>query len=143
MTILSRTETVTIDAPAEVVYDLVSDITRMGEWSPVCVGGEWDDPDRAGEPGQWFTGHNRLPEREWQTRCQVETAEPGREFTWTVGEQYVRWGYHLEQTPTGTALTERWAFLPAGLAMFRERFGDQAEEGMPRPLAAIKDTAEG
>ena len=23
-----------IDAPPEVIYDLVSDVTRMGEWSP-------------------------------------------------------------------------------------------------------------
>jgi len=26
-----------VDAPAEVVYDLVADLPRMGRWSPECT----------------------------------------------------------------------------------------------------------
>jgi uncharacterized protein YndB with AHSA1/START domain len=30
--------TVVVDAPPERVYELVSDVTRMGDWSPECKG---------------------------------------------------------------------------------------------------------
>jgi hypothetical protein len=33
----------TVAAPAAAVYELVSDITRYGEWSPENVGGTWLD----------------------------------------------------------------------------------------------------
>ena len=36
-------ESIRVEASAEAVYDLVSDITRTGEWSPVCVSCWWDD----------------------------------------------------------------------------------------------------
>jgi hypothetical protein len=59
----------------------------------------------------------------------------------------------LEPVAGGTRLTESWAFLPRGLAGFRERFGDDADaqiaarteaahRGIPETLAAIKRTAE-
>jgi ribosome-associated toxin RatA of RatAB toxin-antitoxin module len=33
--------TVHINAPPEKVYALVTDVSRMGEWSPECVRAEW------------------------------------------------------------------------------------------------------
>ena len=65
-----HTETVTIAASPEEVYDLVSDVTRMGEWSPVATAGEWLDDDRT-----WFLGTNTIPERTWQTKCKVISAD--------------------------------------------------------------------
>ena len=38
-----HTETITIAASPEAAYELVADITRMGEWSPVVTEGEWLD----------------------------------------------------------------------------------------------------
>ncbi len=75
-------ESLTVQASAQTLYDLVSDITRTGEWSPVCTSCWWDDEANAGQPGAWFTGHNELPHRSWETRSQVVAAEPGREFAW-------------------------------------------------------------
>lgn len=137
------------------VYDLVSDVTRTGEWSPICHTCEWDTPPGPGGPavGATFTGHNRTPDREWQTRSTVVAAERGREFAWMVGEGYVRWGYLLEQVEGGTRLTETWEFRPAGQLMFAERYGDDAarqieirtkaaHEGIPATLAALKRVAE-
>jgi len=60
---------------------------------------------------------------------------------------------HLRAYGEGSLLTEEWIFLPAGIAGFRERFGDQAdaeiekrraaaESGIPATLAAIKKAAE-
>lgn len=146
-------ESVTIKASAQTVYDIVSDITRTGEWSPVCTSCWWDDQANAGEVGAWFTGRNVLPERTWETRSQVVSAEPGREFAWVVGGKFVRWGYTLTEVDAGTVLTESWELLPEGITMFGEKYGDQAPaqiadrtqqalSGIPKTLSAIKEIAE-
>ena len=146
-------DSVTVNASAETLYDLVSDITRTGEWSPVCKACWWDDEADAGQPGAWFTGRNELPHRTWETRSQVVAADRGREFAWMVGGKYVRWGFTLSPAAAGTVLTESWEFLPDGLAMFREKYGadadaqiadrtQQALDGIPATLAAIKRIAE-
>ena len=151
--IRSHQESVTVEASAETLYDMVSDITRTGEWSPVCTSCRWDDDAEAGRVGAWFTGHNELRQRTWETRSEVVAVERGREFAWVVGGSFVRWGFTLAPVETGTALTESWEFLPAGIAMFEEKFGDaahaqitdrteQALDGIPKTLAAIKRIAE-
>lgn len=152
----SRTHTasITVKATPEALYDLVSDVTRTGEWSPICTSCWWDDPAEAGRVGAWFTGHNEIPERTWETRSQVVAADRGREFAWLVGRGYVRWSFVLEPDGEGTTLTEDWQFLPAGLAMFYDKYADraaaeidartrQAHDGIPRTLEAIKRIAEG
>jgi hypothetical protein len=146
-------ESVTVNASAQDVYDIVSDITRTGEWSPVCTSCWWDDEASAGAVGAWFTGRNVLPERTWETRSQVVSADPGREFAWVVGGKFVRWGYTLTAVDAGTVLTETWEFLPEGIAMFGEKYGEEAAaqianrtqhalDGIPKTLAAIKLIAE-
>ncbi|WP_298255241.1 SRPBCC family protein [uncultured Arthrobacter sp.] len=146
-------QSVTVQASADAVYHLVSDITRTGEWSPVCTRCWWDDDAEAGRVGAWFTGHNELPHRTWETRSKVLAAVPGLEFAWAVGGDRVRWGYTLTPAGTGTTLTESWDFLPGGIAFFEEKFGDdaaaeiadrtrQALDGIPTTLAAIKRIAE-
>lgn len=151
--IRTHTESMKVDASAEALYDLVSDITRTGEWSPVCTSCWWDDEATAGRVGAWFTGRNELPHRTWETRSVVVAAEHGHEFAWVVGGSFVRWGFALAPAQTGTTLIESWEFLPAGIAMFEEKFGDdamaqitdrtqQALAGIPRTLAAIKRIAE-
>ena len=151
--IRSHQETVTVEVSAEKLYDVVSDITRTGEWSPICTCCWWDDEVEAGQVGAWFTGHNELPERTWETRSQVVAAERGREFAWVVGGNFVRWGFTLAPVGMGTALTESWEFLPGGIAMFHEKFGDdarvqiadrtqQALDSIPKTLRAIKRIAE-
>lgn len=80
-------------------------------------------------------------------------AERGREFAWVVGGRFVRWGFVLTPADNGTTLTETWEFLPEGIAMFGEKYGDEADAqiaertqqalaGIPKTLAAIKRIAE-
>ncbi|MDE8588323.1 SRPBCC family protein [Arthrobacter sp. NQ4] len=146
-------ESVTVQASAETLYDLVSDVTRTGEWSPVCTSCWWDDEASAGQAGAWFTGRNEIPGRTWETRSQVVAAERAREFVWVVGGRFVRWGFTMTPADNGTTLTESWEFLPEGIAMFREKYGDDADaqitertqqalDGIPKTLAAIKRIAE-
>ena len=143
---------VVVAVPPQQLYDLVSDVTRTGEWSPTCAACWWDE-GAGPRVGSWFTGRNVTPERTWETRSQVVAAEPGREFAWKVGGRYARWAYLLEPVEGGTRLTEAWEFLPEGLALFEERYGDDAaaqvaertraaHRGIPVTLARIKEIAE-
>ncbi len=131
---------------------MVADVTRMGDWSPVCKECWWDDGASAAV-GSWFTGRNELPDRTWETRCEVVVANRGREFAFVVGGSYTRWGYTFTPVEGGTRITESWEFLPGGAAMFEERFGadaqaqlanraEAARSGIPITLAAIKRAAE-
>lgn len=145
---------VVIDRPAEELYDLVSDVTRTGEWSPICQACWWDEPARGAVVGAMFTGRNVTPDRTWETRSQVVAAERGREFAWEVANGWVRWAYTLAPADgSGTTLTESWEFTPAGLAGFAEKYGadadaqigdrtEAAHSGIPATLAAIKRIAE-
>jgi len=145
-------DSVHIAREPQVVYDLVSDVTRTGEWSPICRACWWDDGDGP-RAGAWFTGRNETPDRVWESRSQVETAEPGREFSWLVGKGYVRWSYTMAAVDGGTELTESWHFLPAGITRFHKGYGAEADReirirteaalaGIPVTLAAIKRIAE-
>src|SRR5687768_11417637 len=92
-----HSDSITIDRPPEDVYAIVSDVTRIGELSPVCKSGAWDDPAQAGQVGATFTGHNAIGDITWDTHCKVVAAEPGREFTFINegpdgGVELVRWG---------------------------------------------------
>jgi len=152
MSSLSHSESILVARSAESLYDMVSDVTRIGEWSPVCAACWWDEGDSA-QVGAWFTGRNELPERTWETRSEVVVAESGKEFAFIVGGSFARWGYTFVPVEHGTRVTESWAFLPAGIAMFKEKYGATAEaeiaartkaahEGIPVTLAAIKRAAE-
>src|SRR5277367_5507665 len=125
MVSLRHAESVVIARPAEAVYDMISDVTRMGEWSPVCTGCWWDEGESL-RVGAWFTGRNVTPDREWETRSEVVVANRGRAFAFVVGGAWTRWSYSFEATDDGTVVTESWEFLPGGIARFEERFGEDA-----------------
>lgn len=154
MTDLEFSDAIHVALLPEQVYALVSDITRMGEWSPVCKACWWEDGGGP-EVGAWFVGRNITPERTWETRSQVVAADAGREFAWEVNGGWVRWGFTMAAADdqAGTRLTQSWVFLPKGIAGFYERFGEAAEveiakrseaakSGIPATLAAIRQTAE-
>ena len=144
----------TIAAPPEVVYDLVADITRMGEWSPVATGGHYD------EDGDWFTGTNAIGDYTWETRCRVDRAERGEAFVFVNhgvagNHEMVRWGYTFRPTADGTEVTQTWEVLPDYEAAFAaeddpgmtleqrlDLMGDLARSGMPETLANLKQAAE-
>ena len=152
MSNLSYSDSILVASSAECLYDMVSDVTRIGEWSPVCKACWWDEGSSA-RAGDWFTGSNTTADRTWETRSEVVVAERGREFAFVVGGSYVRWGYTFAAVGEGTRVTESWEFLPGGIAMFKEKFGADAQtqissrtkaahDGIPVTLAALKRTAE-
>ena len=111
MTELTLSDSIVVSVPPGELYALVSDVTRMGEWSPICKACWWDD---GGGPhvGAWFTGRNETPERTWETRSQVVAADPGRKFGWQVNNGWVHWEYAFESEGGGTRLTEHGVMVP-------------------------------
>ena len=149
-TLAYRDASVDISAAPDAVYALVSDIARMGEWSPEATGGEWLDGG-TGNVGDRFEGHNRSGEREWTRECEVAKADPGQDFTFVVGGVEANctwWSYEMKPSATGTTLTERWWIVnktPALQAATPEQFASRVDmtQGMlVNTLASIKATAE-
>ncbi len=142
---------VTIDATPEQVWELVTDITRMGEWSPENTGGRW--LGRAGGPavGARFIGFNARGWLRWPTRCRVVECERPLRFAFTVAESAMTWGWRLDPDGAGTRLTQ-WRehtatpnaavkALAASGVLGRDR-ETLMVDGMHRTLARLKAHAE-
>lgn len=97
---------------ADQVWDLVTDITRIGEFSPETFEAEWLGGASGPETGARFRGHVRRNGRGpvYWTVCTVVTCVPGREFAFTVagpgGRTVNTWRYRLENGAAGTDVTE-------------------------------------
>ena len=72
---------VVVDAPIDAVWDVVRDVTRVGEWSHECVSASWLGGATAAVPGARFRGRNRQGLLRWGRVCEVSAAEP-YEFIW-------------------------------------------------------------
>lgn len=142
--------TTTIAAPPERVHAMVSDVTRMGEWSPECVRCDWLDDDRTR-----FKGYNRKGFARWSTTATVVANEPGREFTFDVtslfGVPVARWSYRFEPAADGgTLVTESWEDRRSvilkpitGAAIGVLDRATHNRKGMEETLARVKAAAEG
>lgn len=111
------TESITIKAAPEDIFDLVSDVTRMGEWSPEATGAT----GVAGslQVGDRFTGWNKRGPVRWFTMNTVRASERGAEFEWDTdfGPLPVsRWRYDFEDVGDGTTrVVETWLDRRQGL----------------------------
>ncbi len=139
-----------VDASPEVVYAAVSDVRRMGEWSPETMKCEWLDGANGPAVGAHFKGTNKRGFATWSTKPTVVAADPGREFAFDVGSD-TRWTYRVEPDGTGTKLTEsfemlrdmRWYYALAErwLMRVKDRSAD-LERGMRATLERIKRVVE-
>ncbi len=139
-----------VDAPPAVVYGVVSDVTRMGEWSPETIKCEWLDGATAPAVGARFKGSNKRGFLRWSTKPTVVAVDPGRAFAFEVGSD-VRWTYRADADGAGTNLTESFEVL-ADLAWYyplierylmgiKDRRAD-LERGMTETLERIKHVVE-
>lgn len=97
-----------IDAPPATVFALITDITRMGEWSPETVSAVWVDGATEAVEGARFKGRNRLGRLRWATKPIITHVDPDRAFEFTVpGKSGATWRYDLRAMGGGaTAVTE-------------------------------------
>lgn len=104
--------TVSMSASPQEVWDLLSDVTRIGELSPETFEGEWLDGATGPAPGARFRGHVKRNGRGpvYWTKCKVTESEPGKVFAFDVlgpGDRVVNsWRYDIEPTDGGCDVTE-------------------------------------
>jgi hypothetical protein len=100
-----------IAASPEALYDIVSDLPRMGDLSPENTGGMWVNGATGPEVGAEFRGTNSRGTKHWATTAVVERAERGHEFAFRVKVgpvKVARWSYRFEPVEGGTKVTETW-----------------------------------
>lgn len=139
-----------IAAPPDVVWGIVSDLRRMGQWSPQCsrmwiLGGEIGPRTRS-------INLNRRGWMRWPTSSKVTVFEPEREIAFRITENGTQWRYVLEPTATGTQVTESRSVNGSGAALSNwlvehvmggaDSFEVELEAGMQATLARIKAEAE-
>ncbi|MFF4396506.1 SRPBCC family protein [Streptomyces sp. NPDC001480] len=113
------TERITVRVPPLTAYTAVSDVTRMGRWSPEARGA-WVPGGRGpARVGTRFVGINRASWLPWATLCTVVSAQPGVRFSFEAGFPGValsRWTYRFTEVPGGCEVTEEWLDLRSGAA---------------------------
>jgi uncharacterized protein YndB with AHSA1/START domain len=141
-----------IDATPELLYDMVSDLPRIGEWSPECERVEWEGDVTAPVEGTTFVGHNAVgPGRRirYSRHGEVLAAQRGREFTFITdegGRQSTLWRYRFEATANGTRVTEgyeiHWIPMWARILDVPTNRAKQLVNGMRTTLEQLKAMAE-
>jgi hypothetical protein len=144
----------TVNASPIEVWSLISDITKMGEYSPEVVEAEWLGGATGPEVGALYRGHVKRNEN-WPvlywTTCRVTECEPGKvfEFAVVMGQRVVNtWRYEFKETAAGgTEVTESFdlgdnlltkIWYPLG-GFLRER---RNKQDMLRTLERVKAAAE-
>jgi hypothetical protein len=144
--------TVRMAASPEVVWDLVSDVTRIGEFSPETFEAKWTRGSTGPEVGAYFKGHvkrNGVGPVYW-TLCRVTECVPREDFGFVVeaaGREVNHWRYQLEAVDGGTEVTESFELQPTGLlkvywALLGPLRGRTNERGMRQTLERIRAIAE-
>jgi hypothetical protein len=103
--------TVHMTASADAIWELLSDVTRIGRYSPETFEAEWVDGATGPAVGAKFRGHVKRNGRGpiYWTTCTVTASEPGREFAFGVGSSEKPlnvWRYSLVPAGDGTDVTE-------------------------------------
>lgn len=144
---------VVIAAPADRLYDIVTDVRRMGRLSPECTGGKWLGSATGPAVGARFRGHNRRGPIRWSTTNLVVSANRGREFAFETKQSGARWRYRFEPSEVGgTTVTEShemfrrrpavaWVFanLLLGGASSHD---EEVKAGMRATLERLREVAE-
>ena len=144
--------TVHMAAPPDRIWDLVSDVTKIGRYSPETFEAEWLDGATGPAVGARFRGHVKRNGRGptyWST-CTVVACEPGREFAFEVGPEgkaLNTWRYVLEPKGDGTDVTESFRLTPKPAlrvywALLGWARGRTNREGMHTTLERIKAEVE-
>lgn len=107
-----------MSAPPAQVWDLVSDVTRIGEFSPETFEARWTRGATGPAEGATFKGHvkrNGVGPTYWSA-CRVTRCVPEEQFEFSVGtgtRVLNNWGYRLEPQDGGTLVTEYYRLDPA------------------------------
>ncbi|MFE1593829.1 SRPBCC family protein [Nocardia sp. NPDC058705] len=139
-----------IAASPEKVWSVLSDLSRMSEFSPttvkmVAVGGVRE--------GAFTVNLNKVGWKIYPTTSRIARFEPNKAFAFRMNENRTTWTYELSPTATGTHLVETrtvdakglpgWLQKTIKVAMGgEEKFEADLVSGMEQTLSKVKVAAE-
>jgi uncharacterized protein YndB with AHSA1/START domain len=148
----------------DLLWDLITSVERIGEFSPECVEAWWVEGFPARAVGGRFEGRNRVEgggdTYEWTRPCDVVAYDPPRLFAYTVGDRFdgtpaTRWTFRVSPTDAGCVVEQEFEHLPDGLSGIRlqaEQLDDaeaviverrtMLREGMTQTLERIRAVLE-
>ncbi|MEH3130312.1 MAG: SRPBCC family protein [Mycolicibacterium neoaurum] len=138
-----------IDAPPAKVWALISDLSRMPEWSPQTRKMKLLGSMRVGAK---TVNVNRRGLQAWPTTSTIIAIEPERKLAFRVDLNGTEWSYELEPTEGGTRVVESRR-APNGVKKVSTvlvnammggvpSFEEELVDGMNQTLARIKAAAE-
>lgn len=136
----STEASIDIDAPADVVWGIVTDLNTPALTSTEFRGAEWSEGYDGPVVGASFVGRNGHPAiGDWETTSHVTVADPGREFSYAVESTEnpaAVWTYRIESRDGGVRLTQRAQIGPGrnGLTPAIERMPEKEEKILTRRL---------
>ena len=114
-TSLGGRQEVTTTASPQQVWDILADVTRVGEWSHECRTARWLDGATSATVGAKFKGSSKSGVAQWSRSCTFTVLDEPNEMVWiTDGGIYgdnTEWRYNLEPTPTGTRIVQTYRVL--------------------------------
>ena len=144
--------TLHMDAEPQRVWELVSDITRMGQWSPEVFEAEWLGGATGPAVGARYRGHVKRNERgpTYWTECEVTECVPGEVFEFAVvlrDKPVNTWRYEFAPSGSGTDVTESFHLVDNVLTKLWRPLGGFLRENrnkrdMLRTLERVKAAAE-
>jgi hypothetical protein len=128
---------VVVDASAELVWRLVSDINLPSRFSTEFKGADWIDEPGLGARFVGRNAHSALGE--WETTSWVTRYEPLRAFEWAVSdpdEPSASWWFTLDEVDGGVRLRQggRMGPAPSGLSIAIKAMPDKEERIVARRL---------
>jgi hypothetical protein len=121
-----------VEADADEIYRVVSDVTSTGQRSDECSRAEWLEAQApSGQVGSRFRGRNRSGIARWSRVCEVIEADPGRAFAFrTVPERFdlsradsTTWRYDLLRQDAGTLVRHSYEITQPPMQPFRLIYG--------------------
>lgn len=123
---------------------MVTDLPRMGEWSPENTGGTWAGNTTAASVGARFRGTNKGESKSWKTTSKVAACEAPTYFAFdtTVGPvTFARWSYRI--TPSGDGgcdVTEQWDDKRRGPAKWLSTMATGVKDRATHTQSSIETT---
>ncbi|GAC56987.1 hypothetical protein GOHSU_14_01540 [Gordonia hirsuta DSM 44140 = NBRC 16056] len=145
-------ESIQIAGTPEQVWSVVSDLGRMGEWSPQCKKMFiFSGPVKLGTR---TLNINRRGLLVWPTQSKVVAFTPNREIAWRIAENNTVWGFEIAETDGGVTLTQARkaaggqtskvsSFLVDKVFGGNDDFETELATGMRDTLGKIKNAVEG
>ena len=110
------------DAAPAAVWEVLRDVTRVGEWSHECRTAAWLDGATEAAPGARFRGRNRAGMFRWGRVCEIVTADPW-ELSWRTIPSLLypdttTWTIRLHEHGRGTRIVQTFeGRCPRALAL--------------------------